>query len=257
MGFTTRTLARWAVVFGLVTQVRGSGEGLAAGTENKVEFEPLTIGLTWHDAYDLLPHSFETMSGEVCRIYSELGVAVSWERGEADGVESMDRDPLRINVVLLPSSSSSWGLQEAAMGVATHRKGSKGSVYVFFPELLGALSMDSQLSQLQKLRGMRDLGIAMARVVAHEVVHVLAPYHPHTKGGLMKSQLSRRFLTGRRSKVHLDDASAQVLRAEIQARAGSALSASGIDPIEVIAAMEGPVAEAAPYISIHESGKMR
>jgi hypothetical protein len=40
----------------------------------------------------------------------------------------------------------------------------------------------------------RRLGIALARVIAHEVVHALAPSLPHGSG-LMSARLDRRMLT--------------------------------------------------------------
>jgi hypothetical protein len=44
----------------------------------------------------------------------------------------------------------------------------------------------------------RDLGTAVGRVVAHEVIHALAPGHPHASGGLMAPTLDRWALLGRR-----------------------------------------------------------
>jgi hypothetical protein len=46
-----------------------------------------------------------------------------------------------------------------------------------------------------------DLSLAIARVVAHEVVHAVAPREPHTARGLMHGNLDRVFLTGREAIV--------------------------------------------------------
>jgi hypothetical protein len=43
-----------------------------------------------------------------------------------------------------------------------------------------------------------ELGRAVGRVVAHEVIHALAPSHPHASGGLMAPTLGRLGLLGRR-----------------------------------------------------------
>jgi len=44
----------------------------------------------------------------------------------------------------------------------------------------------------------RQLGLAVGRVVAHEVIHALAPGHPHASRGLMAPALDRLGLLGRR-----------------------------------------------------------
>ena len=41
----------------------------------------------------------------------------------------------------------------------------------------------------------RRLGVALGRVLAHELVHTVAPECPHTRNGLMAERLSRRMLT--------------------------------------------------------------
>jgi hypothetical protein len=46
-----------------------------------------------------------------------------------------------------------------------------------------------------------EVGLALARVVAHEVVHAIAPDAPHSHGGLMNHSLNRAFLLGPRSPL--------------------------------------------------------
>jgi hypothetical protein len=183
-------------------------------------FPPLKLELVWYDSHRLIPYAYTTMSREVCRIFDELGVEVSWSRGErVDENNSIDR-PLARNVVLLPSSSSSWGLDEYVMGVATHREGEKGSVYVFYPEVAGTLS----LGGVGTPRCMKITARAIGRIVAHELVHVLAPEHPHTKMGLMSHRLTKRFLI--RPEVHLDPVSSKVVKAEVRVLATEMFLAS-------------------------------
>ena len=178
---------------------------------------PLSLTLIWYDAYNLLPHRFKTMSEEVQRIYDDFGVAVRWQRGRMDesDVEAA-RDPLKLNVMLHPGSASGWGLKDNVMGVATHREGAKGSVYIFFPEVVSALGSDRSAGCARRPQAMHELARALGRVVAHEVVHVLAPTRPHTTNGLMKRRLGRRLLLQR--SVHMDGKSARMVREEIQAR---------------------------------------
>jgi len=186
---------------------------------------PLPLTLIWYDAYNLLPYCFEIMSEEVQRIYDASGVAVRWQKGlmdEAD--EEAARDPLKLNVMLHPGSAWAWGLKDNVMGVATHREGSKGSVFVFYSEVVSALGLDRCADALSGPQAMHELAQALGRVVAHEVIHVLAPERPHTADGLMKRRLGRRFLLQR--SVHMDGKSAKMVREEILARQPRVIVAS-------------------------------
>lgn len=208
----------------VVLVLLGCSAALAFPVDAEKDGEPvgssshsLSLTLIWYDAYKLLPHCFETMSEEVQRIYDDLGVAVRWQKGRMDEPdEEAARDPLKLNVMLHPGSASGWGLKDNVMGVATHREGTKGSVYVFFPEVASALGLDRRIDALDGPQAMYELARALGRVVAHEVVHVLAPERPHTANGLMKRRLGRRLLL--RRSVHLDGKSAKMVREEILAR---------------------------------------
>ena len=46
-----------------------------------------------------------------------------------------------------------------------------------------------------------ELGLALARVVAHEVVHAIVPDEPHAASGLMHHSMDRRFLLGVRAPI--------------------------------------------------------
>jgi hypothetical protein len=184
---------------------------------------PVTFRLVWFDTYRLLPHSFETMSREVNRIYERAGVNIVWETKKGQG-RGIDTDLLSVNVVLLPSNSTDWGLKRTVMGVATHREGLKGSIYVFYPSVLRTMQLDRSMGPLGTPKSMKYLAKAMARVVSHELVHILAPHRPHTVGGLMSSRLTRKYLLAK--NVHFDSDSARVVHAEIRARISEALVAN-------------------------------
>jgi hypothetical protein len=188
----------------------------ARGADNGSQ---LKLELMWHDAYQLLPRTFSTMSREVDRIFGEFGVEVSWKKADQEEVDlEAFADPLSLYVVLLPSRAEGLGLKKNVMGIATYREGQKGSVYVFFPEVVRALNCRSRLTEPEGPRMKSLIARALGRVIAHEVVHVLAPYHPHTTGGLLNQELPRRYLILPESGVHLDRESAQVVRAEIMER---------------------------------------
>src|SRR5260370_17751275 len=58
----------------------------------------------------------------------------------------------------------------------------------------------------------RELALALARVVAHEVVHSIAPYEPHSHRGLMSHSLNRSFLLGTRAPIDPQCAPASLVR---------------------------------------------
>jgi hypothetical protein len=207
----------------LIEADSGEREALTNGGEPESPTAAwLPLSLVWFDAYQLFPSPFESLSAEVERIFAELGVGVRWEMGGEvlDGEETID-DPLRLYVVLLPTEPSTWGLGEHVMGAATHGKGKKGSVYLFYPQIINTLGFDA----MNAPGGTERLARAIGRIVVHELVHVLAPHHPHTDTGLMNRHLTGRFLM--RPKVHLDDVSSSVVREEIRRLGNHVILATG------------------------------
>ena len=58
----------------------------------------------------------------------------------------------------------------------------------------------------------RELALALARVVAHEVVHSIAPDEPHSHRGLMSHSLNRSFLLGKGAPLDPQCAAAFLVR---------------------------------------------
>lgn len=235
MESTSSRNVRWLAALGTFAIIYAFSLGAAvaaSGEEKETDLSPRGVGLqrlsltaVWYDNARLLPGSFEQMAREVVRIYEDAGIDVNWERGREDYIDSVNVDPLRIDIVLLPSCPASWGLQGDAMGVATYREGVKGSVYVFFPTVIRTLKLSSDVGSRYQPRSRKMVSRAVARVVAHELFHVLAPQYPHTDGGLMKENMAKKYLE--RPMVHLDEVSARVLRGAIFAKAHQSVVAYG------------------------------
>jgi hypothetical protein len=62
----------------------------------------------------------------------------------------------------------------------------------------------------------RDLGLALGRVVAHEVIHAIAPDEPHARNGLMSHAMNRTFLVS--EKAPLDGRCGRAFLAALAAR---------------------------------------
>jgi hypothetical protein len=188
---------------------------------------PLSLTIVWYDTYNLLPKSFEMMKREVNRLFNEAGVNLKWRLGETVVPVEAFADALSVNVVMLPSDPKDWGLGSGVMGLATHRPGFKGSVYIFRKGIFRTLGLGC-LGDAARLPGATaGLARAVARVVAHEVIHFVMPQYPHTKGGLMNGTMNFSFLV--RPGVHIDRVSSKALRAELSNKTVQVLAATRQD----------------------------
>jgi hypothetical protein len=67
-------------------------------------------------------------------------------------------------------------------------------IRVFFDEILRTLALEFDNSRMPSARETMLLARALGRVVAHEIVHAVAPDAPHAATGLMQLQLNRAHL---------------------------------------------------------------
>lgn len=80
--------------------------------------------------------------------------------------------------------ASTWGLENNVMG-AVVGSGEHRMVYIYFPSVKRAMGY---LKEEKVNRSPRDIYLfanALARIIAHEVLHVCFPGLPHTHQGLM------------------------------------------------------------------------
>jgi hypothetical protein len=167
-------------------------------------FAGTDLSVVWHDNHNLAPSSFEVMKRELESIFSDVGVSVSVHRGEVGRYTRYSSPHIHeINVVLQPHYAGRWAIHADAMGAAVG-----GYAYVFFPRIQSALGLTGKQDFKRNLRAKNLLGRALGRVVAHEIVHVIAPGYPHQSEGLMCASFSRREL--RRHHLYLDPMSAAV-----------------------------------------------
>jgi hypothetical protein len=73
----------------------------------------------------------------------------------------------------------------------------------------------------------RHAALAVGRVAAHELVHVIVPAWPHARSGLMAPWLDRSALTG--ASVSLDLATRDALCAALDTGSGERLRQARID----------------------------
>ncbi len=149
--------------------------------------ERRTLELIWLDAHGLFP-GFERVSAEAEPIFRDLGVPVQWEVGTDPRPATAGET--RIQIVLMPSEPTGWGISANAMGVVLlPDRSQQHSVYLFYPPILRNAGLGRRAGSMLQPHERRDLSRAIARVLVHEVIHAIAPNLSHADEGVMHDAL--------------------------------------------------------------------
>ena len=165
-----------------------------------------TVHLLWADPYDLFPASaFAGMSEEIVTLFRAQGISVEVHELEPGDEAASLRDPA-VHAVLHPVEPVAWRLHRDVMAAAVGERGKGHTIFVFYPSVMRTLGQGDSGRTVRRA----DLSRGMGRIVAHELVHVLAPERGHASHGVMASALSRRVLTA--VDARLDPKSARAAR---------------------------------------------
>ncbi len=146
------------------------------------------LHLVWVDPTDIATGSELAARAEADTLLSRMGVTVSWRRGTAG--EQMRRG--EVWVILVGEGPESRS-DRVVMGATKHGAVAP-AIWVRVPNIRRALGAPRGPS-LFGLAGFerRLVSVAIGRVIAHEVVHAVAPSVPHgtglTAANLTRSQL--------------------------------------------------------------------
>jgi hypothetical protein len=123
---------------------------------------------------------------EAGRLLRQLGIEASWRHGApADVLEEGE-----LAVVLVPRDRAAKS--GAFVLGACNARSSTPRAWVF----LDSLRLTLGLRTLDAPADSADLGVALGRIVAHEVVHAVAPGLDHAHDGLMSARFDRAALLG-------------------------------------------------------------
>ena len=186
----------WCGLFLVTSHSAAASPGpfvLPAGLPVAAPAEPLQVRL--YDPYHLLSRETrKRLEEEVVRAFgaSEIGLRFVGRGG-----------PGVIPATLYPELPDRWDVAPEAIGVAIGAEGERRSIFLSLGAaeraLGGPLARRPRGSGTGKRRRTgsesRRLGVALGRVLAHELTHTIAPECPHTKRGLMAERLNRRMLT--------------------------------------------------------------
>jgi hypothetical protein len=126
---------------------------------------------------------------EARSLLRKMGATVSWRRGDASELAR----PGEVRVILLDRAAAVSG--KAVLGATPPRFEVAPFVWVHIPSVRAVIGLDPRgHAFMTPPAASRALAIAVGRVVAHELVHALAPSVPHGTG-LMSASLTRRQLT--------------------------------------------------------------
>lgn len=160
----------------------------AAGASASVADPPLSLSLSWLDAWGLCPQAAIGARDETARILGELGVEARWVEAE----ELLRLETAGIGVALMAIEPESWGLRPSTLG-AVKGKGDarRDVVFVFTSNVIRAAGYVPAAGGCASARTQVQIGRAVSRVIVHEIVHAIAPDHPHSDAGLLNPSLSQ------------------------------------------------------------------
>ena len=158
------------------------------------------LRLLWFDPASAAPFAYAGAGGEVRSILGAAGVDVVWEKGAAAPLA-----PGEIAVILLDAEPARVGLRTDVMGCVI--KGDARSVlWVNLTTVARMLGLDPRSHVAWSGRERQQVATALGRVVAHEIVHLIAPQLPHATQGLLSATLDRYRLVYQRLRLDGDSA---------------------------------------------------
>jgi hypothetical protein len=171
------------------------------------EAVPAVLVLRIADPEQAASFSLHGVTAEVQRLFAPLGVRVVLE-GEDEGLSE-----LPIQVVLLTRDRSRGGMNSDTMGAVQRAEGSNSAVWILLSNVHYALGGSKQR---QAGVPMEMVARAVGRVLAHELVHLIAPELPHASSGLMSARVGRGLLL--REDLKLDPFLGSLLRNRLATR---------------------------------------
>jgi hypothetical protein len=204
--FARRSASALSLALVLASSASGleiaAGDAIAPSTNDR-------LSLTWFDAWGLCPLVVRGATEEVKRILSDLGVQAEWMKIE----DAFASGRPRLSVVMMDVEPAAWGLAPHTLGASKGENGPRDVVFIFTPNVIQAAGHPVKRGNCEAVRVQAQVGRALARVIAHEIVHAVAPGHPHADEGLMNPSLSQAALL--QSAIAVDPACARFFRSRL------------------------------------------
>jgi len=152
--------------------------------------DPPELVLGWRDPHGLCAVAEDVVRAEMQRVLGTLGVRTRWlNQPEHEGSEAVPGAADAVDILLLDQSPDNWGLPEHTLGAVRGPEASRSTLFVFVRNILRYTHRRLDPHQCLQRRARNQVGRAVARVIVHELVHLIAPEHPHAGFGLMRAHL--------------------------------------------------------------------
>ncbi len=181
----------------------------AATSKPRASASPSTIGLDDHapridlnleDRLGLSAKLTELMERAVEEAFSATGVEVTWLDLPANTPNDKRPGP-EIRVILTRASPTDWGVKATAMGVVVPTAAPRRKVVVFPLRVARVAGLEPDRENGAQLGRDPRLARALGLVIVHEVVHAMAPSHPHAAHGIMRGRHNSVSLTTLRARL--------------------------------------------------------
>ena len=167
------------------------------------------LRLVWIDVLGSAPYAFRSAARETAAILADAGVIAAWTLGDASTVTAADE----LKVVLMAGVANGARLPEHVMG-GTRGGARSHTTWIYLSNVLWALGLQDKATRGLSLQEKEQVARALGRVVAHEIVHAVAPDVAHSQGGLMAQKLGRGFLV--QARAFLAPAEQKAFRAGVE-----------------------------------------
>jgi hypothetical protein len=146
--------------------------------------QTVTVDLAVFDRVHLSKQMRQRIIAETDSILLELGAHLLWQDGPSGYQAYVPTDAIQI--ILSKSRPERWGLPPNIMGeVVPTGERSRKLVFVFPAEVARLVGLPAPLNLPYRATESRRLARALGRVIAHELVHAIAPDHTHATDGIM------------------------------------------------------------------------
>lgn len=153
--------------------------------------------LLWSDPESVVPFGIDPVAEELAVMARALGADVRLEPAEPED----EPGELRYLVRIMREPEVHWRLRDDVMAAAPRVEGLEGTIFVFLEQVRSVLGHLASRDPSEAPREHAELARALARILAHEMVHVVAPDHPHATSGLMVADLRRDKLLRRQPRI--------------------------------------------------------
>jgi hypothetical protein len=168
---------RWTIVVGLSFAVSPSGSA--------DEPSPRRLTIHWSDPERQFPYDMAPLVADARALFAPLGIGLDW--APADMVVARDH----VQVVLLALDRSRGKMGEHTLACVQEGPGAQPAAWILVPRVRETLALPAHPLPNEA----PVLSRALARVMAHELIHLIAPSVRHVPGGLMSASLGRDFLS--------------------------------------------------------------